>query len=804
MAGWASINCLALLYNAKDAASFYSGRWNTGINPDLAFASVGPNSRLPDRRVLDKFPWSQHRPSLITPPRFAMAVPSMPVKRWNFRKAKWSRYIALTNKFAKTLLPPDSLDVDAAYQDFCNTIKKAAKKTISRGYRNNYIPCWDAECESLYKTFLQSPQENDSSLAATVLLSKLDRKRRDRWSEAIWSIDFSHFSRKAWSILNNLTGKSRHSPRHCPVSADAIASQLVRNGKHEAVDHKSSRLVSQEVSDLWRATTPDPVNISDNFSQREFAAALQHLKPGKAPGPDSICPELILHAGAALKSWFRDFLSYCLRRLKISKIWRRALVVAIPKPGKPVGNPKSYRPISLLCVLPYKILERLIYAHIEPLIDQLLPKEQAGFRRGKSTVDQVVLLTQNIEDSFEAKKKAGAVFIDLTAAYDTVWHCGLICKLLKLLPDKHMVKMIMELVRNRSSTLTTGDSKQSRLRRLKNGVPQRSVLAPLLFNIYTYDLPSMISRKFVCADDLALLHSSGNWKDLEGTLSQDISIFSAYLQTWRLKLSHTNTVTAAFHLNNREAKCELKAYNNGRLLPFCPTPTYLGVKLDRSLTFHQHLVALRKKLSSRVTLLRRLVGSGWGAGAKTLCIVTLSLVYSAAEYCAPVWCRSAHTRLIDNVLNDALRIVTGCLRPTPTDHLPVLSGIQPAELRRMGATLSLAHRGSLDPDHILYGLLSGSSDNRQVRLRSRCPFVPGARNLLDNLARLGIRASEWTNHKWKTKYCENASRLRAFVPETGARPVEMGLPRAAWFKLNRLRTGVGRFHSSIHKWGLAP
>ena len=122
------------------------------------FASVGPNSRLPDRRVLDKLPRSQHRPSLITPPRFAMAVPSMPVKRWNFRKAKWSHYIALTNKFAKTLLPPESLDVDAAYQDFCNTIKKAAKKTIPCGYRNNYIPCWDAECESLYKIFLQSPQ----------------------------------------------------------------------------------------------------------------------------------------------------------------------------------------------------------------------------------------------------------------------------------------------------------------------------------------------------------------------------------------------------------------------------------------------------------------------------------------------------------------------------------------------------------------------------------------------------------------------------------------------------------------------
>ena len=146
------------------------------------------------------------------------------------------------------------------------------------------------------------------------------------------------------------------------------------------------------------------------------------------------------------------------------------------------------------------------------------------------------------------------------------------CKLLRLLPNKHMVKMIMELVRNRNFTLTTGDSKQSRLRRLKNGVHQGLVLAPLLFNSYTYHLPFMIFRKFSYADYLALLHSSGNWKDLEETLSQDMSTLSAYLQTWRLKLSHTKMVMAAFHLNNRETKHKLKVYNNGRLLPFCPTP----------------------------------------------------------------------------------------------------------------------------------------------------------------------------------------------------------------------------------------
>ena len=215
-------------------------------------------------------------------------------------------------------------------------------------------------------------------------------------------------------------------------------------------------------------------------------------------------------------------------------------------------------------------------------------------------------------------------------------------------------------------------------------------------------------------------------------------------------------------------------------------------------------MALHKKLSSRVTLLRRLVDSGWGAGAKTLRIATLSLVYSTAEYCAPVWCRSAHTRLIDSVLNDEIAH-SHCMPVSHSiDHLPILSGIQSAELLQMGETLSLAYRGSLDHDHILYGLLSRSSDILQMRLRSRRPFVPPARYLLNNLARLGIRASEWTNHKSKAEYCKNASRLCAFVSGTGARLIGIGLPGTAWVRLNRLRIGIGLFLSSMHKCGLAP
>ena len=109
--------------------------------------------------------------------------------------------------------------------------------------------------------------------------------------------------------------------------------QLLRNGKYECTDSESTRLVSKEVSYRWRTPTAAPINISDDFIAPEFAAALQVIKLGKAP--------LIIHAGAALKSWLCGFLSSLLRHLKIPKFWKRGLVVAIQKPLKIHKGPKE-------------------------------------------------------------------------------------------------------------------------------------------------------------------------------------------------------------------------------------------------------------------------------------------------------------------------------------------------------------------------------------------------------------------------------------------------------------------------------
>ena len=119
----------------------------------------------------------------------------------------------------------------------------------------------------------------------------------------------------------------------------------------------------------------------------------------------------------------------------------------------------------------------------------------------------------------------------------TLWHRGLTFKLLQFLSDRHMVRMIMEMVGDGSFTLTTGNGIRSRLRCLKNGVQQGSVLAPLLFNIYISDLPTTFSRKYAYPDDLAIMHADGDRQAVEGVLTKDMRTVSEYLQTWRLKLS---------------------------------------------------------------------------------------------------------------------------------------------------------------------------------------------------------------------------------------------------------------------------
>ena len=154
------------------------------------------------------------------------------------------------------------------------------------------------------------------------------------------SVDFTHSSRKASQTINKLTWTSR------------------------------------EGNPLSRAATAH-ANLSYDFTVEELEAAINKLKSGKAPGRDNIHLEFVIHQSAKTTAWLCSLFKSCFRRSKLPKTWRRATVVALRKSNKPTQDPKSYRPISLLCV-PFKILEGLIHSRIDSVVDPQLPREQSA------------------------------------------------------------------------------------------------------------------------------------------------------------------------------------------------------------------------------------------------------------------------------------------------------------------------------------------------------------------------------------------------------------------------------------------
>ena len=289
-------------------------------------------------------------------------------------------------------------------------------------------------------------------------------------------------------------------------------------------------------------------------------------------------------------------------------------VVAIPKPGKPLGDSKSYRPISLLYVQ-LKIFERLIYARVEPSSTHCCHKSWRAFDREgrpqtrspcrhrasgiafrprrpelcRSTSQPPTTLSGIVSSPSSC---CNSYLIDTWSTRSWKW---LAIATLPLPPEMangagycaSRTASHRDLTWNSSSTSTC--------------------LTCLL---------TTASRNSAYADHLAIMQADGDWQAVEGVLSKDMLTAGEYLQTWKLKLSTRKTVSATFHLNNKEAKRELKVNYNNEILPFYREPKDLGVTLERSLMYCRHLESLRKKLKSRVALLRWLAGSGWGAGAR--------------------------------------------------------------------------------------------------------------------------------------------------------------------------------------------
>ncbi|KAL4100858.1 hypothetical protein QTP88_020887 [Uroleucon formosanum] len=242
-----------------------------------------------------------------------------------------------------------------------------------------------------------------------------------------------------------------------------------------------------------------------------------------------------------------------------------------------------------------------------------------------------------------------------------------------------------------------------------------------MFNIYTNDQPISTDsnvKHYIYADDTAITVQHDQFENVEEKLSPTLDILGKYYRRNYLKPNPSKTQVCAFHLRNRCANRILNVYWDETKITNTQCPKYLGITLDRSLTYRFHCENTKHKIITRNGILRKLSGSTWDCNPHVLRTTALALCFSAVEYASPVWGRSSHTKKVDVALNESCRLITGCLKNTPVEQLYILSGIASPPIRRSTQADWERTKITADPRHPIYGITP-----QLPRLKSRKSFM---------------------------------------------------------------------------------
>ena len=208
--------------------------------------------------------------------------------------------------------------IDNAYCQFISAIIKTAKQNIPRGHRKIYIPGWDNECDDLAEKHHAATTEQEKHDTATTLMEHLDSARQERWVETVQAIDFTHSSRKDWSVVRRLTGEKNNKPK-VPIKANKIAQHVVKNGRNATVNSEFTREVNKELKEKLQGASVD-FDLCSDFTVDDMQQALRSLRSGKAPEPDSIHPEFLMHLGTECQNWLRMFMTNCMQARRYPKV----------------------------------------------------------------------------------------------------------------------------------------------------------------------------------------------------------------------------------------------------------------------------------------------------------------------------------------------------------------------------------------------------------------------------------------------------------------------------------------------------
>ena len=261
----------------------------------------------------------------------------------------------------------------------------------------------------------------------------------------------------------------------------------------------------------------------------------------------------------------------------------------------------------------------------------LISSTQTGYRTHRSTEDQLALLVQDIENGFQEKKKTLAVFFDLTKAFDKVWKEGLLLKLLRAGVKSNMHRWVKHYLFGRTARVKV-DGFHSKKVKLLEGVPQGGVLSPTLFLVYINDITNIIPKQVsnsLHADDLAVWTASEYSSTASYRIQQTVNSIGRWTEDWGLILNSTKTSATLFSLSTSKEQINISI--QGKTITQTDTPIFLGITLDKRLTWKPQLEEMERKGIQILALLKKLAGTSLGPDSKILTRVYTGAVRPAMK-----------------------------------------------------------------------------------------------------------------------------------------------------------------------------
>jgi hypothetical protein len=346
-----------------------------------------------------------------------------------------------------------------------------------------------------------------------------------------------------WKTVKQLLGYSKDSCIPSLIDKNTVISDNL--GKAELLNNFFS---SHSNIDTTNASLPNNIDRPDEIintvllNENEVCDILKSLDPEKAVGPDGISPKLLKMCATIITPSLTKLFNLSLRTCKFPTSWKLANVLPIYKKGV-TSDVNNYRPVSLLSCLS-KVFEKAIFKHVFNFLRQnlILTVHQSGFLPGDSTVNQLVNLYNTFSKALDEKKDVSIVFCDISKAFDRVWHNGLLYKLEKVGVGGNLLQWFGDYLRGRKQRVVLNGQK-STYSEIKAGVPQGSVLGPLLFLVYINDIVEKIQGNIkLFADDTVLYVDIDRVELAEEILQQDLQKLKEWSDQWLVKFNSAKTV----------------------------------------------------------------------------------------------------------------------------------------------------------------------------------------------------------------------------------------------------------------------